>query len=277
MMTNNNNFELKKQININPIKNHIISSIINEYDISSAHPTALYFIKGKSLYDELMSMEKLQRNIRIGNMLKNNKELSDKIAELILKWTNLFIRANNIKASQFLESTRDSVMLWNKIPRYTTFEDGIVKFVNKEGEYTSYHRLHNRYTILFDNGIGNKRIRIKGIKDEIVQSSVFVKKHLFNVLSALESSVIHGRGKAVQKLKIERRNIIEAKNTKTEESLCIFRELLNENKYKYLCKYEDEERVDVVFSDVVVDDEDMVLDITSNYDKFIRPLISVIF
>lgn len=277
MISNSETFELQKQININPTKKHIMGSMIQEFDIESAHAAALYFIKGETLYNELKSMEKLPRNIRIGNMIKNDRTLSDKINELILKWTNQFIRANNIKANQFLESTRDSIMIWNKIPKNTIFENGIVNFRNKEGEYTSYHRLHNRYTILYDSGggISEKRIRIKGINDDYTQSSKFVKNHLMKVLYALELSIVQGKNAAVKKLKLERTNIIKAKNGKDEDTLCIFRELSNKNLYSYL--NQTDKKVETIQSDILLGDNELILDTSKNYVEFIIPLIKTIF
>lgn len=277
MLSDSSIFELKKQININPAKKHIMGSMIQEFDIESAHAAALYFIKGEGLYNELKSMEKLPRNIRIGNMIKNDNTLSDKINELILNWTNKFIKANNIKANQFLESTRDSIMIWNKIPKHTVFENGIVNFRNKDGEFTSYHRLHNRYTILYDSGggISEKRIRIKGINDEYTQKSKFVKNHLMKVLYALELSIVQGKNAAVKKLKLERSNIIKAKNNKDEESLSIFRELSNKNLYSYLNQID--KKIEIIQSDVLLDNDELVLDTSKNYIEFIIPLIKTIF
>lgn len=270
-------FQLEKQINSNPIKKHIMTGVIQEFDIAAAHPSALYFIKGKDLYDELMSMPKQPRNEKIGLMLRNNKDLSDKINQLILKWTNNFIKINNIRANQFLESTRDSLMIYNKVPKYTVFENGIVNFRNKDGEFTSYHRIHNRYSILYDSGggYGPKRIRIKGVNDEYTQNSKFVKNHLMRILYALEMSIVQGKNAAVKKLKVERNNIIKAKYGKDEETLSIFRELNNKNQYCYLSQKEN--KVDIIYSDILLDDEELVLNTSKNYMEFAIPLIKTIF
>lgn len=270
-----NAFKLDKQINYNPLKKHVISGIISEYDIASAHPSALYFIKGKTLYDELMSMPKETRNIRIGNMIKSDKELNGKIAKLILDWTNLFIKANSIKASQFLESTKDSIMIYNKVPKFLEFEKGVVKFRNKEGEFSSYHRIGNKYTILFDQNMNGKRIRIKGISDEYVQSSSFVKKNLFKVLSAIELSVTKGKIYSIKNLQNERRNLIKSKEGKTEEELSIFRKLIHKNQYEYLLQVSDS-KIDIIHSDVLIEDEDYILNTHSNYSEFILPLIKCV-
>ena len=271
-------FELKKQINNNPPIKHILSSIISEYDIKAAYPSALYFIKGKTLYDELMYMPKDIRNIKIGNMVKNDKELSDKLNNKLLEWMNLFIKSNGIRINQFLESTKDSIMIYNKVPKYLIFENGIVNFVNKDGDFTSYHRIGNKYTILYDQGvIGEKRIRIKGVNDEYVKSSKFVNKHLMKILSALESSVIQGKTSAVKKLQIEVGNIIKLANKgKTEEELCIFRELSNKNQYRYINQTEDGQS-SIIYTDYLINDNDVILDTSKNYVEFVIPILKTLF
>ena len=59
-----------KLIDKNPNIAYCIGTIINEYDIKRAHPTACYFIFGKDMYDQLIAMDKLKANTLIGKMMR---------------------------------------------------------------------------------------------------------------------------------------------------------------------------------------------------------------
>ena len=61
-----------KLIDSNKNVDYAISTVINEYDIKSAHASALYFIKGEDTYNELMKLDKLSRNTLIGKMIRDD-------------------------------------------------------------------------------------------------------------------------------------------------------------------------------------------------------------
>ena len=69
-MTNENGIAKVNKLLVNNITTNITSSTIIEYDLKSAHTSALYFIKGEEIYNKLINMPKLERNITIGKMIK---------------------------------------------------------------------------------------------------------------------------------------------------------------------------------------------------------------
>jgi hypothetical protein len=249
-----------KLIETNPHIRYCISTIIAEYDIASAHPTACYFIYGKEFYDHLMAMDKLARNTEIGKMMAKDHTLHEKIASLILKWFNLFCEENNIKESNFISSTRDSILLVNKKPLRTSFEQGLVKFRNKEGEYTSYIRLQDRIEILFDNISG--ALRIKGINSQLLENHPFIK--LFKqMLSIIEQSGSISLTEGLKKLAKIRTKYIYSPNVD------IYRSILDNNKFVYSI---DGERF---LSDALLENEPLLKH--DNYANFILPMMQLYF
>lgn len=210
---------LEKLITYNTLFDTIIGSTIVEYDMKSAGSTAIRSIKGESIYNELMSMDKKTRNIKIGLMMKNTKGLSKKVNEFMLKYLNLFIKENKIKKTNFIYSTRDSIVIYNKIPMKTKFDN--VEFVNKDGIFSSMFRI-KQLTLFFDSMSG--RIIAKGINDEVVKKSTFLQRYLVKFLYTIESCQKSGDAKVFNTLRHMRDYYIRSNNTS------IYRDVMNENK-----------------------------------------------
>jgi hypothetical protein len=220
----------------------------------------MYFINGKGSYDSLMSMDKLARNTEIGKMMARDPSLHGKIAGLLLKWFNLFCEENNIRDSNFISSTRDSMLIVNKKPIKTVFENGLVKFRNKEGEYTSYIRLKDRYEILYDNISGS--LRIKGINNDCFEGHPFIKlfKQLLSILELSNNITISEGLKKITKI---RTKYISSAN------FDIFRSIMDGNKFIYFVEGER------ILSDSLLTNGDLVKH--DNYMNFILPLINIYF
>jgi hypothetical protein len=252
------NMILDKLIMSNKNINCAISTILCEYDIKSAHTTACYFIYGEEMYKKLMAMPKLERNIEIGKMMKVDPTLYPKIETLLLKWMNEFLDVNGVKQQNFIETTRDSILLVNKKPTTTTFEGGIVEFRNKDGEYTSFYRINGK-SILFDNMSYN--IRIKGINsdDSIIKNSYFVQKYLKPLLIVVENVHSTGIVKCMKQLATFRDKYIN------NDNLDIYRDLMQENKFVSIINDE------IVLSDYVMDESKLVK--LNNFKNFVMPVM----
>lgn len=184
-----------KQINKIITRNDLIEKLINtsiyEYDIENAGPTALRMIKGDLFYNKLMKIKnKHERDVYVGKMMLKDKTLYKKIDALFLKWINEFLRDNKITKQKFIESNRDSVMFYNKIPVKTIFENGIVKFRTKGEKYSSMFRINNKL-FLFDGY--THRLRVKGLNDNIVDDSAFVSNIIKPLMIDLEKAVINNK------------------------------------------------------------------------------------
>ena len=246
----------------NELNSCILSSNIFEYDMRHANANAIKILKGDDLYNSLLKMPKDERNIKVGLMIKDDKKFGSAIENYILQWRNEFIELNNIKKENIIELTKDSVLIKNTVPKITRIPKyEHVEFVTKNQEYSSYIRINNNLRILYD-GL-KKKIKIKGIKDEIVDQSLFVKKILVPLLQALENSISIGYLKCYKGMQSCRINYINS------QDMNIYRELLNNNQLLYK-KYDNE-----IYSDNIIDGEDNFIDKGSNYINFMLPLFKL--
>jgi hypothetical protein len=252
---------LTKLSEVNRAITSAVGSIIVEFDIKSAYPSAMYFIKGPDFHAELLALPKLERNTRIGKMMAQDKTLYPKIEELLLSWMNRFLEENNIKTENFLESNRDSILLVGKKPLATTFENGIVEFRNKSGEFTSFHRINGK-SILFDSF--NFEIEIKGISQDktIIKTSYFVEKYLKPLLKIVENTYSEGLIKSFKNAAIYREKYIHPQNPD------IWRDLLRNNKFVFDIEGQ------LVESDSMLDENRLVK--IANYKNFVMPVLKSI-
>jgi hypothetical protein len=251
-----------KLIETNPKIQYAISTLVAEYDIASAHTTACYFIFGNDTYEKLMRQDKLSRNTQIGKMMAKDPLLHDQIASLLLRWFNIFCEENNIKDTNFITSTRDSILLVDKKPIKTSFENGLVNFRNKDGEFTSYIRLQKqrKMEVLFDNMSGG--LRIKGIDINEIENYPFLK--IFKtLLSVLEQSRTLPPGESLKKLNRIRSSYINSPN------LDMYRSLIDKGKFIH---YINGDRIE---SDTVIDPNALVK--TDNYVNFVMPVVNIFF
>lgn len=146
-----------------PVKS-IISSFIREYDISKANINILfkYNVIDKDTYDTLYNMDRMTRQITVGNMQKDynvTKVLQSGIKEA----KRVFFESNNIDSSDILSIKNDAVFIINKIPKHTKFDN--IEFVNKN-IYTSYYNLNNMEFYYYYDIITNTEVLdVKGIGD----------------------------------------------------------------------------------------------------------------
>lgn len=251
---------LEKLINVNKMFDVIFGGLIAEYDIKSAGATAILELKGNDMYEYLMKLDKKTRNIKIGLMMKNEPGLSDAVNDLMLKYLNIFIKENKINAKNIVYTTRDSILVYNKIPLKTIFNH--VEFRNKDGMFSTMIRIKN-YTILFDSMSG--RIDIKGIKDEIVEDSFFLNKFLINFLYIIESCQKNGDEKIFNTLKNMRLQYLNSHDVR------VYKDLLNENKLGV--RYNNELIYLDVNTDTIEENEDFEIAKDLNYVNFVLPIM----
>jgi len=120
--------------------NHIVSASIKEYDIKSAGFNMLIAAKAipQTKIDELNAMPKKERNIKIGLMIKKDKELGKIINQNLVEYRRTFMERNNISDASILSIKKDAIFLINQPVTSTKF--GNVEFVLKN-RYSSYYNL----------------------------------------------------------------------------------------------------------------------------------------
>lgn len=251
-----------KSNNISELNRCVLSSNIFEYDIETANACALKVIMGDQIYLDLIKKTKEDRVITVGNMMRENPRLYNQVENILINWRNEFIEINKIKRENIIETTRDSVLIKNSIPNITKLPDKeFVNFRTKGEEYSSYIYLTPQLRLLYDNL--RKKVKIKGVKDEFVNNSKFVKKILIPIFQALEQSISVGYTTSFLALKRCRENYL------ISTDMDIYRELLNKNLLVY-------NKFDSIFeSEHILPNEDENIDKSSNYVHFVFPLLTL--
>lgn len=247
----------------NPTINNIINSTIVEYDIRAAHLMAIRILYGDKLYEKLASMNKLARNIEIGNMQAKDHSLTKKLQDLLYRFKLQFVKENNILINNIIETTKDSLVLCQKIPTKTIIivDNVEVEFRNKEGTYSSFYRLDNK-SVLYDSLTGN--LRIKGISEETVNNSDFVNKYLKNLLNTIETNISVGSIYCMSLMQEMRRKYINS------DDISIYKSLNHKNKYLYQIGGE------MIETDVPIKREGANIIKILNYKNFVMPLMKTI-
>ena len=247
--------KLPKLINTNKTIQCLINVDIRDYDIEKAHITALRLKMGDKIYNELINMDKLSALTRIGKMQRGNKALSDYFNETLKGWIDSFCEMNNIKWKSFIQTTKDSIMVYDKVVHKLTLEGGKVRFRDKDGAFTSMYQIGNRM-YLFDSRRG--KIIVKGMTDD--EDSYFLQKFLAPLLQEFESIEPGNKAKFNKVMTRIRKKYINSKDME------IYRNVFHKNRFKYIVDG------NIVFFDSYQPGEDDKLDKTENLVKVIRPI-----
>lgn len=152
---------VKKTNYITPLR--YISGRIVEYDISSANINILRSCNkiSEECYTRLKNSPKLQREIEIGLMCKQDPSVTEIIKEGIVKAKINLIDANNVELSSIVRIANDAVYVNSSLDLPYRVFDGI-EFKIK-GKYSSMLRLPELLIFFWINNDG-MNIDVKGIK-----------------------------------------------------------------------------------------------------------------
>lgn len=161
--------ELYKCTNYTADINYIISQYIREYDIEKANINILYKygVIDIDTYNRLYIRERMERQIYIGNMIRDNPKINEVLEKGLLEARKMFLESNNIDESEVLSIKKDAIYIINKIPKYTEF--GNIKFRNKN-TYTSFYKLDKHIELYYylDAINGEEILDVKGISDDLL-------------------------------------------------------------------------------------------------------------
>ena len=158
---------------------------IIEYDIKSANINVL-FNKGvidKSKYDYLNNLPKMQREIVVGNMIKENPSIYHILLNGILEFRNLLVESNDIQEEEVVRVATDAIYV-NRFDdlKYTQFDNVIFA---KKSEYNNMVKLLD--LIVFSKYINdNIDIDIKGIGNNSIYHQQFMFTLIANAIYLLE-------------------------------------------------------------------------------------------
>lgn len=139
-----------------------INGIIREYDITKANISILLW-KGlikQSDYDRFFSMDKQERQIRIGIMQRDYPRIKQGLKEGFVEARKAFFESNNIQPEDVISIRKDSITLLNKPARVIQFGPVFFRTANI---YTSYTMLPDGIRLYF-----REDIDVIGMSDEKV-------------------------------------------------------------------------------------------------------------
>lgn len=153
MLFENHNY-LNKDISF------FVSRELFEYDIESAGFNILkrFNLVNKDTINKIESMDKKQRQIYIGVMMKEDRDMVSKINDGFIEARRLFFHHNNILDSDVLSIKKDAIFTFKRCHN-TVFDN--IKFIEKNN-YTSYYNLNKKE--LYYNSFLNK-LDVRGISD----------------------------------------------------------------------------------------------------------------
>lgn len=136
------------------------ASII-EWDIKSANTSLMryYNLYPLKKIEKIESMDKENRVIAVGKLMKNDKEFSKKLGSAFNDIIKEFISSNNIPEEDIISVKRDAVFVRNFDIEKTAFGDSVL-FVPKN-EYKTFMKLP-----LYEFYINDYKIDVKGIVNE---------------------------------------------------------------------------------------------------------------
>lgn len=159
--------QLYEYINYDAGINTLVSSYIREYDISKANINVLYKygVIDQETYNRCLCMEKLEREIFIGKLQKQNPKSVEVLQKGIIEAKRRLFLANNIKPEEVLCIKNDAVFLINKILKETKFDN--IEFLHKN-TYSSYMKIDKIEFYYYLNIMDRKEVLdIKGISQNI--------------------------------------------------------------------------------------------------------------
>ena len=249
----------------NPAYECIVGSTVVEYDIRNAGATAIKHIKGEEIYNNLMTLSKHDRVVKIGLMMRDEPGLSERVNKLMLEWLNFFIDGNKIKTANIVATTRDSIIIHKKIPTKLNFGD--VEFRNKDGAFSSMYRT-GRLTVFFDSM--RDVMLVKGLKSEFdANLSPFFKVYLSKFLYKLETIFSKGDGELFVTLRNMRDRYIHSSD------INIYRDVFNKDMIGIRFVSKPDDIIYLEDSSGLSDDEsnDYIIAKEINYLNIVMPLM----
>ena len=156
---------LWNEVNYSSDVSYLNNVFIYEYDISKANINVLYS-KGaidKDTYDYLYTANRDIRQVYIGKLQKENKEIVNILKAGIIEAKKCLFEANNIQDYEVLSIKNDAVFIINRQLQNTQF--GLINFKCKN-KYTSFYKFNNLEVYYFyDSFSKNEVIEVKGISD----------------------------------------------------------------------------------------------------------------
>lgn len=229
---------------------------IYEYDMSSGGFNILRSKKvfSKDVEDSLLKMNKEERNITIGKILRKKPKLSEILINGFKEYMTEFCKVNGIKNEEILSIKKDAIFIINKRCKNLKLNEYVE--LKEKNKYTSYLYLSEIefYNNRFD-------CHVKGINDNILDRNLFFNE-IKNIMKLMEKNNDEVLFRYLRKLQ---KNYLEYEVDKE-----MYREFNSNNQF----------RVEVIGKSFYFDNiEEEMLDYISieyNYYTYLVPIIKAL-
>lgn len=170
--------------------NFAVNKTITEYDIKSAYPNILYSMGliDKVYYNLLISLDKKERVIDLSKFIKENN-LYEEVRKGIQYYHEKFLSENFIPSSNILEIKNDAIILIDRIPKVTSFDNINYSLVDR---YNCYYKYQNVSIYLYADQISGT-YTVYGLGDYAIDlHDGYMIKLIINLLKLLKDSAIMG-------------------------------------------------------------------------------------
>lgn len=171
----------------------IFGELITEYDIESAGYNIIKHFKfcDEEVIERIEKLPKKMRHIYIGNLMREDDSLRDKMKKGFKACRKKLFEENEIVATDIISIKKDAIFIRNRELQYTEFDN--IRF-RKKNEYNSYLYMNKIEFYLTDD-----RIDCKGIKDEFAE---YHQEYMFDIFREFSSLMRNNnRKKALEFIK----------------------------------------------------------------------------
>lgn len=146
----------------------LINASIKEYDLEKANISILKELKilNNSQYEYYLNLPKKEREIKIGLLLRDHKNINDKLSEGFKLARKIFIESNNIEDKDILYIDKDSITLIDKLVLRERITDNLN--FRLKNQYSSYYSLFG-IDFLYYNDNTIEYCRFKYANDEKIK------------------------------------------------------------------------------------------------------------
>lgn len=168
----------------------VFSRFIREYDISKANINILYEkgVINKALYDELYRSDRMQRQIYIGNLQKQNPKIVKILQNGIIEAKKNLFLSNNLSRDDILAIKNDAVFTIDRELGYRKF--GNIEFKLKN-LYTSFMRIDRlEFYYSYNRITKEEKIDIKGLGKNQILHEDYMTDFIEFIMNSIESGDI---------------------------------------------------------------------------------------
>lgn len=168
-ITNNDVSSLWRQLNYKTSIKYLVNTYIREYDLSKANINALLYTNriSKEEYNKFLVMDKKDREVSIGLMIRNDRSIYTDIQKGIIEAKRKLFLSNSIEDFEVVSIKNDAVFTHGRLLQIREFPPFDFKIKNEYTIYLQLQELEVYYGDSIDQCTGDiiTNLDVKGISD----------------------------------------------------------------------------------------------------------------